>query len=122
VISQPPSALGGWVQSLPLTSLLMDALPRPKSHEKRSSLRIVSDLTAAEVQIVANEFARGLERVLMDGVRSLSESFTAMDQKMKKKSEDHKRNAASKFSICQEMKCGTIEDFHRGLVGRIGNS
>jgi hypothetical protein len=102
----------------------MDALPLSKSHEnkKRSSLRIVSDLTKAEVQIIANEFAIGLQRILTESVGSLKESFAAMDKKMEEKSEDYKRNAASKFSICQEMKCGTIEDFHRGLVGRIGNS
>ncbi len=110
------------MQSLPLASLLMDALPRPaKSQEKSIHLRVVSELTADEIRIVANEFSKGLEQMLTDNVRLLKRSFTAMDTKIKESLEDDKKNTASKFSVCMEMKSGTIEDFHRGLVGRIGN-
>lgn len=111
------------MQSLPLASLLMDALPRPaKSQEKSIHLRVVSELTADEIRIVANEFSKGLEQMLTDNVRLLKRSFTAMDTKIKESLEDDKKNTASKFSVCMEMKSGTIEDFHRGLVGRIGSA
>ncbi len=109
------------MQSLPLASLLVDALPRPKQQDKRMRLRIVSELTAPEIRIVASEFALGLERMLMESVNVLKTSFAAMDERMKSL-EDCKKNAASKFSVCKEMKCGTIEDFHGGLVGRIGDT
>ena len=117
---QPPSSLGGWVKSLPLASLLMDALPRPYMQH---SLRAASELAAGEIRIVAHEFARGLERMLTESVRSLKASFDAMDKEFDKKStckEGSRTNAANKFSVYPEMKCGTIEDFHKGLVGRIG--
>ena len=109
------------MQSLPLASLLLDALPRPSPEEKRNRLRIVSELTAADILIVAHECAYGLERMLMESVNSLKESFTAMDKKTKTL-EDFKKNAASKFTIIKEMECGTIKHFHEGLEGRIGNS
>ncbi len=116
VISQPPSALGGWLQSLPLASLLMDALPRPNAEEKRNSLRVISEMTAPEIHIVAKEFAVGLERLLKDSVGALKKSFDAMDNKPKVVN-----HSASKFSVPMEMKCGSIKDFHHGLQGRIGD-
>ncbi len=120
---QPPSALGGWVQSLPIASLLLDALPRPKPQNSRNWLRAVSELTAPEVRVVATEFALGLERMLMENLSVLKDSFSALDKKTRE-SEVSKLNVASKFSISEskEMKCGTIEDFHHGLVGRIGDT
>ena len=109
------------MQSLPLSSLLMDALPRPNAEEKRNRLRIVSERTAADILVIAHEFAYGLERMLTESVNSLKESFAAMDEKNKTK-EDFKKNAASKFTVNKEMACGTIKDFHDGLEGRIGSA
>ena len=120
MILQPPSALSGWLQTLPLASLLMDALPRLESHDKRNRLRAVSELTAPEVRIVVKEFALGLERMLTESLSSLRSSFAALDNKTKNNA-GSKTSTASKFSIQTEMKCGTIEDFHHGLVGRIGD-
>ncbi len=108
------------MQSLPLASLLLDALPRPDPQEQRNRLRIISELTAPDVRIIASEFAVGLERMLMDSINSLKKSFTAMEDKMK--SAERNNSAASKFSVSTEMKCGTIEDFHEGLEGHIGDS
>ena len=104
------------MQSLPLSSLLMDALPRPNAEEKRNRLRIVSELTAADILVIAHEFAYGLERMLTESVNSLKDSFATMD----KKNETKEKNAASKFAVNKEMACGTIKDFHDGLEGRIG--
>jgi hypothetical protein len=111
------------VQSLPLASLLMDALPRLKPEDKRNRLRAVSELTAPEVHIVAKEFALGLERMLMESLSALKDSFAALDKKALDV-EGSKSRAADKFSFStemKEMKCGSIEDFHHGLVGRIGS-
>ena len=107
------------MQSLPLASLLMDALPHPKPTEKRNMLRVVSELSTSEVRIVAHEFALGLERMLVESVNTLKKSFDTMDKNMHLR--ESKASVASKFSVPTEMKCGTIEDFHHGLVGRIGD-
>ncbi len=58
----------------------------------------------------------------MENLSLLKDSFSALDKKTRD-SEESKLHVASKFSISEstEMKCGTIKDFHHGLVGRIGD-
>ena len=99
----------------------MDALPRLKPQDKRNRLRAVSELTASDVGIVVHEFAHGLKRMLMESLTSLRSSFAALDKKTKE-FEGSNLSSASKFSIPTEMKCGAIEDFHKGLEGRIGGT
>ncbi len=99
----------------------MDSLPRQASDDTRNSLRAISKLTPPDVRVVANEFAFGLERMLLDGICTLKSSFAAMDEKASSP-ERVKNHGASKFAVPMEMQCGNIDDFHHGLLGRIGRS
>ncbi len=72
-----------------------------------------------EQEVTVNCFAEGLKVMLKDSVAVLREAFRVYDETIKT-SEDLKLSAIVKFEHPPHMKCGTIEDFHAGLEGRIG--
>jgi hypothetical protein len=121
---QAPTPVRGWVQSLPLAELLLDALPKQLDDDDDDQhshpLRAVSQLDEHQLQVTAICFAQGLQRLLREGVEALGEAFRAFDETLKNSEELQTKKAAAKFEQLQDIKCGTIEDFHAGLEGRIG--
>ncbi len=116
---QPPAAVSSWVRSLPLAEVIIDALPRPPAGDARHRLRAVAELSADELRLAARGAAAGLERLLREGVAELRVGFRAYDARLAA-SEALRACAARKFEVPPAMKCGTIDDFHAGLEGRIG--
>ncbi len=108
------------MRSLPLAEVLFDALPRPRPGDTRHPLRVIAELSPAELALTARGAAVGLERLLRECAGELQRGFRAFDAKLAA-SKKLRACAARKFEAPTEMKCGTIDDFHAGLEGRIGH-
>ena len=63
IVVQYPTPVSGWVRSLPLLEVLIDAL-RPAPDEKCHPLRVISELTPNDISRAVSGCAEGLERVL----------------------------------------------------------
>ena len=107
------TVLEDWAKSLPLDQLLADSIPRSVGHDP---LEIVRRLTDHDIELVAEGFAGGLKQMLREFMVHLNEALDKVSE----------RNACSfeqKFvADVPRMLCGNIDDFHKGLVARIGNS
>jgi hypothetical protein len=109
-----PSALEEWAQSLPLAQLLVDAIPKKVG---RDHLRVTSGLTTEDVDEVCDGFSAGLRRILNESVGQLKAAFESMDRA-------RENPAGGKFRVDlppNKLRCGSIEDFHKGLSSRIGD-
>jgi Ca2+-binding EF-hand superfamily protein len=111
-----PSPAEVWAKTLPLSRLLADAMPKLSECDH---LRVISSLTTQEAQSVADAVCFALKDLLIHHVGQLKSSFRSMDVQVLK-DEVHK---ISKFEVTKttKMSAGSIEHFHEGLEGRIGN-
>ena len=106
-----PSRLHEWAKGLPLHALLADAIPRKPGTDQ---LRVVSGLTDGEMLAVCEAVRHGLETMLKESADILRQAFAVSDQR--KDAID-----GSKFNIVP-VSCGTVNDFHAGVEGRIGKN
>ena len=108
-----PSPVEVWAKTLPLSRLLADALPKFSGCDH---LRVISSLTAKEVDNVAEEVCGALKEVLMLHVGLLKSAFKSMDEQVIKRGAVP---ANSKFEV-SKMTVGSIQNFYAGLEARIG--
>jgi Ca2+-binding EF-hand superfamily protein len=111
-IALSPTPLVAWVDSLPISTLLADALPK---HDKCDHLRVISTLTPSEISCVAEEVSLALKEILQAHVGRLKASFRSMD----KEGEKPANNSVKRYEVIK-MKAGEIKDFYQGLDARIG--
>jgi hypothetical protein len=79
------------------------------------SLRSIAQMSAEDIEVVSRCFCDGLSRLLQEHICKLRTAFDVMDLRRSNDS-----SASSKFEVVAEMNCGSIEDFHKGLMDRTG--
>jgi hypothetical protein len=97
------------LQTIPLNELVSSALPRKHG---RSAIDVFRELTRDEITEMAQAVSGVLEIILIEKVAQLRESWDAS------KVIHHGQNDA-KFMVV-ELKAGSIQDYHNGLSGRVG--
>jgi Ca2+-binding EF-hand superfamily protein len=107
-----PTSLVAWAESLPIATLLADALPK---HSRCDHLRVISTLTQNEISCITEEFCLILEDILQAHVGRLKASFWSMD----KEAEKPTNQSVDRYEVIK-MKAGGIKDFYQGLDARIG--
>ncbi len=113
LVQRPPQIVE-WAKTLGLPELLADAMPRKRSV---NALRVVSELSDADFENVIGALLDGLRTVLRKSAHELKQAFAVSD--LRTKSSISEANSGSKFDLIP-LSCGTIDDFHVGLEGRIG--
>jgi hypothetical protein len=98
-----------WAKSIPLTELLVDAIPRKVGEEP---LRVVSTLNKDEIVAICKAVQDGLEILLQESSLSLRDAFQVNDT-------IRRADAESKFNL-SVMSCGEVSDFFAGIQGRVG--
>ena len=121
VISRP-SELEQWCSTLPLAKLLGFCLEAPLAYaqgsgaaEPSAPLRRLCNLSGPDIGRVADEFHKGLRRLLVEQTTKLKECFTELDRK----AEEGSDGAGAKFQTIS-MSAGRVDDFHKGLTDRVG--
>jgi hypothetical protein len=71
-----PSPVEMWAGSIPLASILADALPKSSSQDQ---LRRISELSAEEIACIAEGFGSALRQVLASKVESLHKAYLKID-------------------------------------------
>ena len=107
-----PSPIESWSKQVPLWHALADAIPR--GAEEDQPLRAVANLTDAQIDVICAELVQSIRMVLRNEASQLRAAFAAMDTKAKDKDDSQSKFSTFKASV------GSIEDFHRGLRGRVG--
>jgi Ca2+-binding EF-hand superfamily protein len=111
-VALSPTPLVAWAESLPIATLLADALPK---HDKCDHLRVISTLTTKEIDGIVDEVCLELKEILQAHVGRLHSSFRSMDEEAEK----GVRNSFPRYEVIN-MKAGSIKDFYDGLDARIG--
>jgi Ca2+-binding EF-hand superfamily protein len=111
-VAVSPTPLIAWAESLPIATLLADALPK---HDKCDHLRVISTLTKNEIDGIVDEVCMELKDILQAHVGRLHSSFRSMDEEAEK----GVSHSSPRFEVV-EMKAGSIKDFYDGLNARIG--
>ena len=111
---QTPFPVEEWARRLPLAQLLVDALPRREGCDR---LRAVGRLSAEEIAAVTAGFAHGLRRILEEHVAQLKRSFASLDEAAEK--EDNPQACKFRADV-PKLRCGRIDDYHKGVLARIG--
>jgi hypothetical protein len=109
-----PSKVEQWADTLPLSKLLARCLSFKESDDP---LREVSRLSSDELRTSTKAFTEGLQAILSDALSELRKCYAEMD----KITDQSTNDASSKFQTFK-MSSGSVEDFHRGLHGRVGAS
>jgi hypothetical protein len=104
-----------WATNLPFPQLLADCMPPFKN--EADALRAISDLSSTEIKMIAACFSEGLVRLLGEEIDKLKRAHQEMDRNAEAAS---KSEAGAKFTL-SKMSCGDIDDFRKGLSGRIGD-
>ena len=112
-----PTPLERFLQTLPLSRLLADALLDGSSSSE--PLYWIAALTAEDVDVVADEFRDGLKRLLLQHCEKCR--LAAERERTLCSSNSSLIKADNKF-LLRPLSCGRVEDFHEGLSGRIGTS
>jgi hypothetical protein len=107
-----PSKVEQWADNLPLSKLLAHCLSFKQGDDP---LREVSRLSSDELRAVTNAYCESLHLMLMEAVRELNLCYAEMDNTA------GLADAGSKFQTFK-MSSGSVEDFHNGLQGRVGES
>ena len=116
------SSFGSWSKSLPLaeelSELLASELLSDGLDTKECRLEQIVDLEKDEnrLEIICSKFKERLKQLLKDSIALLR---TALINQVTDQS-----NFSHKFALSvsdEEMECGTIENFHKGLQDRIGD-
>ena len=112
-LMQAESSIQKWTASLPICKIYADALTAVSSSD-RDPLKAISTITNEELNAACDGCMDAIKGILADELRKLKAGFLLMDEK------SHCQNeSAVKFQVFT-MSCGHIEDFHKGLIGRIG--
>jgi hypothetical protein len=106
-----------WASTLPLASLLADCMP---SKNEADPVRALSNLHSTEVQAVVACFSEGLVQLLGEEVEKLKRAYEDMQRKLEAAASQDDGDAAPKFAL-NVMSYGDIDDFFKGLSGRIGD-
>ena len=109
-----PSKVEQWANTLPLSKLLARCLSFKESDDP---LREVSRLSSDELRALTKAFTEGLLTILSDSLSELKKCYTEMDRMTDLSAND----ASSKFQTFK-MSSGSVEDFHSGLHGRVGEN
>jgi hypothetical protein len=106
-----PGPIEQWAKTMDLAQLLTDSIP---VKEGIDALRALSQMSNTDIDDTCAAFIRGLKRMLAENVLNLRNSFETQDTR-DAQADQH----ASKFEIFS-LSCGRINDFHKGISGRIG--
>jgi hypothetical protein len=98
---------------LPLNRLVSDAMPRPVSCLRKDQLRYLSNVTLEQLEVSCDVVKEKLINILEEHLAILKKVLNCHAA-----SNDISENV-EKFQICK-MRVGDIDDFHKGLAGRIG--
>ena len=111
-----PTPLERFVQAMPLSKLLADALLDGTGKEP---LAVMASLSPKDVESVTAGFLFGFSMLLSQQVETcrLAMQSTAKNQGRSARTLDQDED--SKFAL-PPMSCGNVADFHNGLSGRIG--
>ena len=117
-----PSELEQWSSTLPLAKLLgccletamVRALVDCPSAQSDPIRKIVC-MSSQDINTVADEFGEGLRRLVTQKVKELKQCFWELDKKAAEGSD----GSSAKFQTFA-MSAGTVEDFHKGLIDRVG--
>jgi hypothetical protein len=85
-----PSPVEMWAGSIPLASILADALPKSSSQDQ---LRRISELSAEEIACIAEGFGAALKQVLASKVELLRQAYLKID------GQPEGKTRASKFQV-----------------------
>jgi hypothetical protein len=123
-----------WLQTLPLADVIADSLmdhvpsagldQRRQSSSARSAwgsdsiLRLVSEVPPDQLTKVVTDAVSAIAQVLVDGAKALQQSLAVLDQRTKAAMDS--KTGLSKFASIVPSH-GTVDDFHRGLAGRVGD-
>jgi hypothetical protein len=110
-LMKPPTKLEQWVDTLPLAGLLASCFTLPEGDQ----LHEVSLLSAENLNAIAEAYAYGLKRVLVDAQSRLKETLQCMETKAK----ENVGGESSKFKTFK-MSTGSVPHYIEGLTGRIG--
>jgi hypothetical protein len=107
-----PGKVEQWADSLPLSKLLAHCLSFKESDDQ---LREVSSLSSDELCASIKAYSKCLQTILTNALDELKKCYAEMDRM----TADSANEANSKFQTFK-MSSGKVEDFHRGLQGRVG--
>ncbi len=108
-----PCKVEQWANSLPLSKLLAHCL---SFNEGDEPLKEVSRLSSDEMSAAMTAYCESLQPILAHAVRDLRRCYAEMAAVEEKES-----LSSSKFQTFK-MSSGSVEDFHSGLHGRVGES
>jgi hypothetical protein len=109
-----PGKVEQWADSLPLSKLLAHCLSFKGGDDP---LREVSRLSSDELCSSTNAYGESVQTILKDALGELKMAYSAMDR-MAAGSAGEERSKFQTF----KMSSGSVEDFHIGLHGRVGES
>jgi Ca2+-binding EF-hand superfamily protein len=109
---QYPSAIEQLISTLHINKIFADAFMVPDIMGDEP-LRQFGQISSEQIKEICKAAIPFLETALTEAKEKIRVSYEAMD-----KSEASKRG--KKFEVPPEMSAGTVEDFHRGLSGRVG--
>jgi hypothetical protein len=109
---QYPCQVEQWAATLPLSQLLAQCLSFKESSD--DPLRKVSRLSADELRASADAFSENLRKILAEALSKLSLCFAEVER-----SSAVSAGHGSKFETFK-MSSGSVADFHKGLLGRVG--
>ena len=112
-LMKPPTKLEQWVDTLPLAGMLASCFILPEGGDQ---LHEVSLLSAENLNAIAEAYAHGLKKVLMDAQINLKETLDSMETKAKESA----GGESSKYKTFK-MSTGSVPHYIEGLTGRIGN-
>jgi hypothetical protein len=115
-LAQTESPFLSWIASLPICKVYADAITFASSDFDRDPLRTISKMTNEEINAACDGCLDMIKGILAEEVHKLRAAYVHVDEKQKSQN-----LSASKFEIFT-MSCGSVGDFHKGLVGRIGSS
>jgi hypothetical protein len=110
-LMKPPTKLEQWVGTLPLASMLASCFILPEGDQ----LHEVSRLSIENLTDIAEAYAYGLKKVLVDSQSNLKETLENMEAKAK----ENAGGESSKFKTFK-MSTGSVPHYIEGLIGRIG--
>ena len=114
---QAPSPLDEWASSLPLPQILVDAIPRKVGGDH---LRDLGLLKPEDINNIADAFAYGVKRVLLEYKERLAESFSQMDKDATSATMQEGEPYTKFQAESRKLRCGNIDDFYLGMSSRIG--
>ena len=119
-VQQQPTALEQWASMLPLAGMLAKSLP-VSGGPGDQPLRDFSRLDDNEIDIAVQVFSEGLKLLLSSARASSRQMFDSTDKKASEAAQDSADgvSAESKYKTFK-MRTGTVDEYHEGLVSRIG--